>query len=94
MDTHAESQPGTLRKVFAVVSGSAEKARDVATQFATQGYVVETVWYATSRQLLTQAGHPDFAGVILFPNQSESATDSEEAELREAMADTPLFRVA
>jgi hypothetical protein len=94
IDTHAELQPETARKVFAVVSDNSKKASDVTSQFAAQGYAVETVWYANSRQLLTQSGHPDFAAVILFPKKSEAATDSEEAELREAMVDTPLFRVA
>ncbi|MBC8040296.1 MAG: hypothetical protein H7Y06_07125 [Opitutaceae bacterium] len=94
MDIHAESQSGAAHKVFAVVSVNSEKAQDVATQFAAQGYSVQTIWYENSRQLLTQAHHPDFAAVILFPWQSEADTDSEEAELREAMLDTPLFRVA
>lgn len=94
MDIHAEPKSGTSHKVFAVVSGNSDKARDVATQFAAQGYSVETIWYANSRQLLTQEHHPDFAAVILFPWQTEADTDSEEAELREAMLDTPLFRVA
>lgn len=94
MDIHAEPQSGAAHKVFAVVSANSEKARDVASQFAAQGYSVETIWYANSRQLLTQDHHPDFAAVILFPWKSEADTDSEEAELRQAMIDTPLFRVA
>ncbi len=94
MDIHAESQSDTTPKVFAVVSDNAAKASDVTSQFAAQGYAVETVWYPNSRHLLTHKDHPNFSAVILFPWQSEEATDSEEAELREAMTDTPLFRVA
>ncbi len=89
-----ESAAAAERRMLAVVAGAPERANEVALQFAAQGEMIETRWYATSRELLNQAGRPHFEAVILFPGRDSGATDKIEADLRVALADTPLFCVA
>ena len=94
-DIHGNGEAGGAAvRVLAVVAGRRERAREVAAQFAAMGESIETLWYADSRELLTQASRPRFEAVILFPTRDESRTDADEADLRDGLTDTPLFRVA
>jgi hypothetical protein len=80
--------------VLAVIADHVERAQEVAAQLAADGTTIQTVWYTTPRQFLTQKKHLEFEAVILFPEHGQAAADSEEDELRRAMTGTPLFRVA
>ena len=92
-DVHTPNEGGDLRRVLAVIAERAEQAAEIAAQFAQQGEIVEAVWYPDSRQLLAEKGIPRFKAVILFASGDEAVTDTDEAALRLALTDTPLYRV-
>ncbi len=89
-----ESAAAAERRMLAVVAGAPERAGEVARQFAAQGEMIETRWYASPVELLAQAGRPRFEAVILFSERDAVLTEKTEADLRGALADTPLFCVA
>lgn len=88
-----DAKAGTLHRMLAVVAPSNGQAGEIAMQFAKQGEVVEAVWYASSQRLLEDAGATRFEAVILFPSADETVTDADETRLREAMSNTPIYRV-
>ena len=81
-------------RMLAVVGGRAERSREVIAQFEALGEVVEARWFETAGALLSQSERPRFEAVILFPECDDAATDADEANLRGALTDTPLYRVA
>ena len=93
-DIQGNGEAGGSVRVLAVVAGRRERAREVAAQFAAVGENIETFWYADSHELLTQSARPRFEAVILFPARDETKTDADEADLRDGLTNTPLFRVA
>lgn len=88
-----EKKAGTLVRVLAVVSSHEGRAGEIAAQFAKQGELVETAWYASSERLVTDTAASRFEAVILFPS-TDTTGDTDEAALRGALPGTPVYRVS
>ena len=92
-DIQGLGEAAAERRVLAVVAGEKSRAQEVATCFAQQGDRVDAVWYPDTRQLLAAGRERRYEAIILFATLQKEAGDAEEAELRSAMQDTPLYRL-
>lgn len=91
---HGETVTGTAPRVLAVVSGQKAKAQEVAACFARQGDAVRAMWYPDADRLLAaKKRKPQWEAVILFAAKDPVAGDREEAAVRLAFQDTPLYRL-
>lgn len=79
--------------MVAVVAERELRAKEMAAQFAQQGEVVEAVWYADAKGLLSTGEEGRYEAVVLFPAKSEKETDADEYALREGLSGTPIYRV-
>ena len=91
-----QNQGGTENergRTLAVVAGQPERAQEVAACFAQQGDRVKALWFPDTKHLI-EAGRSDpLEAVILFVSSDDAVGDAEEAEVRGAFRETPLYRL-
>ena len=81
------------KRTLAVVAGLRECAHEVAACFAQQGDRVKAVWYPDTKRLIEAELSARFEAVILFVSSDDAVGDAEEAEVRGAFRETPLYRL-
>jgi len=59
-----ETAAAAERRMLAVVAGACGRADEVTLQFAVQGEMIETRWYANSQELLARAERPQCQATI------------------------------
>ncbi len=92
-DIQDQGQTTAERRVLAVVAGEKSRAQEVAVCFAQHGDRVNAVWYPDTRHLLEAGRGQHYEAIILFTAMQEEQGNAEEAEVRSAMLDTPLYRL-